>query len=199
MANLDTHVLELIPLSVSGPEIPTTLGDIVGNERANQRFGVDEAGEIYISSKHNGKVYKLVPPTGSTTDYVSWAASNIPGPFSQFSDDADRGGLTNGIEYIFDVNPDDPADDYLWPQQSLVEVDGQWYNALTFRLDYRAAGAKVFVEVSSDLLEWSGGPGQTTLVASDESNPAYRVLTVRDTQALSSAAQRFIRLSVQFP
>ena len=35
--------------------------DIIGKNRSDVRFGVDEAGEIYVTSKQDGKVRKLVP------------------------------------------------------------------------------------------------------------------------------------------
>ena len=201
VADLDTQVFELIPVQAMGmgPENPTTLGNIVGNERANQRFGLDEDGELYITSKHNGKVYKVVPPTGTTTDYTTWAGSNITGPDTLSTDDADKGGQANGFEYVFDIDPDTPVDDKDWPQHSLIEIDGLFYNAISYRHTYSAAGACLTVEVSDDLSTWESGPGHTTLVSYDESNPAYRLYTVRDTVSVSAGNKRFIRLRLQFP
>ena len=37
--------------------------DIIGKERSDVRFGVDESGEIYVTSKQDGKVRKLIPVT----------------------------------------------------------------------------------------------------------------------------------------
>ena len=39
--------------------------EIIGKERSDVRFGIDEAGEIYVTSKQDGKVRKLVPVTKS--------------------------------------------------------------------------------------------------------------------------------------
>lgn len=39
----------------------TSFLKIVGSERSDVRFGIDEAGEIYVTSKSDGKVRKLVP------------------------------------------------------------------------------------------------------------------------------------------
>ena len=41
-------------------EVASTL-DIIGKERSDIRFGVDEEGEIYVTSKQDGKVRKLIP------------------------------------------------------------------------------------------------------------------------------------------
>ncbi|MDJ0774752.1 MAG: hypothetical protein QNJ49_15220 [Mastigocoleus sp. MO_167.B18] len=35
--------------------------EIIGNKRSNVRSGTDEQGEIYVTSKSNGKVRKIVP------------------------------------------------------------------------------------------------------------------------------------------
>ena len=40
--------------------------DIIGKQRSDVRFGVDEEGEIYVTSKQDGKVRKLVPSLEST-------------------------------------------------------------------------------------------------------------------------------------
>lgn len=39
----------------------TSFLELIGNERSDVRFGVDEQGEIYVTSKSDGKVRKLVP------------------------------------------------------------------------------------------------------------------------------------------
>ncbi len=39
----------------------TSFLEIIGKERSDVRFGVDEEGEIYVTSKQDGKVRKLVP------------------------------------------------------------------------------------------------------------------------------------------
>jgi hypothetical protein len=38
---------------------------IIGSDRSDVRFGVDEAGEIYVTSKSDGKVRKIVPSPAS--------------------------------------------------------------------------------------------------------------------------------------
>ena len=35
--------------------------EIVGKNRTDVRFGIDEAGELYVTSKQDGKVRKIVP------------------------------------------------------------------------------------------------------------------------------------------
>jgi mono/diheme cytochrome c family protein len=43
--------------------MPTTLAQLCGNPRVEMRFGIDSKGELYILTKVDGKVYKLVSAT----------------------------------------------------------------------------------------------------------------------------------------
>ena len=43
--------------------VPTTLAQLCGNSRVEIRFGMDSKGELYILTKADGKVYKLVRAT----------------------------------------------------------------------------------------------------------------------------------------
>jgi hypothetical protein len=40
--------------------VPTTLAELCKNKRVEMRFGKDGKGEIYVFTKADGKVYKLV-------------------------------------------------------------------------------------------------------------------------------------------
>jgi hypothetical protein len=42
---------------------PTTLAQLCNNSRVEPRFGMDSKGELYILTKADGKVYKLVSAT----------------------------------------------------------------------------------------------------------------------------------------
>ena len=43
--------------------VPTTLAQLCGSSRVEIRFGMDSKGELYILTKADGKVYKLVRAT----------------------------------------------------------------------------------------------------------------------------------------
>jgi len=49
---------------ISFKGVPTTLAQLCGNDRVEMRFGMDSKGELYLLTKADGKVYKLV---GGTT------------------------------------------------------------------------------------------------------------------------------------
>jgi len=44
--------------------VPATLAKLCRNTRVDMRFGMDSKGELYILTKQDGKVYKLVKPKG---------------------------------------------------------------------------------------------------------------------------------------
>ena len=48
---------------VSFKGVPTTLVQLCGNDRVEMRFGMDSKGELYLLTKADGKVYKLVHAT----------------------------------------------------------------------------------------------------------------------------------------
>ena len=56
-------VLEELRLTVNGE--PTTLLEILGDFRADLRFGLDDDGEIYVLTKRDGVVRMLVPEPAS--------------------------------------------------------------------------------------------------------------------------------------
>ncbi|MUG96503.1 hypothetical protein F7734_30855 [Scytonema sp. UIC 10036] len=43
--------------------------DIVGDTRSDVRFGIDQEGELYVTSKSDGKVRKIVPSPESRSDH----------------------------------------------------------------------------------------------------------------------------------
>lgn len=49
-------------ISING--VPTNLAELCRNYRVDLRFGMDRKGEIYLLTKQDGKVYKLVKPKG---------------------------------------------------------------------------------------------------------------------------------------
>ena len=40
--------------------VPTNLVKLAGKDRVELRFGIDSKGELYLSTKADGKIYKLV-------------------------------------------------------------------------------------------------------------------------------------------
>lgn len=55
--NQPAEVLRLPLVDASGNAV--TLASIIGNERANMRFGADSRGNVYLASKTNGKIYRF--------------------------------------------------------------------------------------------------------------------------------------------
>jgi hypothetical protein len=51
---------------LNGKRMP--LKDICGHNRVDLRFGRDSHGELYIMTKADGKVYKLIPPPSNLSN-----------------------------------------------------------------------------------------------------------------------------------
>jgi hypothetical protein len=45
----------------------TTTAALCNSKRVDLRFGKDQNGEVYIFSKQDGKIYRLVPPRAALT------------------------------------------------------------------------------------------------------------------------------------
>ena len=57
-------------ISING--VPTTLAELCMNYRVDMRVGMDSKGELYILTKQDGKVYKLVKPKGRVKSYANY-------------------------------------------------------------------------------------------------------------------------------
>ena len=77
-------------LTLTQNGVETTLSDLVSNSRVDLRFGLDQEGEIYVLTKSDGMVRKLVPDTTVTAISATPAGQvngfellqNYPNPFN---------------------------------------------------------------------------------------------------------------------
>jgi hypothetical protein len=46
--------------SLSKDGVPTSIQQLCKNTRVDMRFGMDSKGELYLLTKYDGKIYKLV-------------------------------------------------------------------------------------------------------------------------------------------
>lgn len=123
------------------------------------------------------------------------AANNaISGPTA----DPDQDGCRNLDEYALGLTPG--LVDAGFPQPALLEVAGQKYQSLEYRVMANATDSVVTPQVSSDLSAWQSGAGQVVTV----SGPIQRLdgsvaWLIRDATAQSAAQRRFIRLFITGP
>ena len=107
--------------------LPTTLGAIVGNTRANVRFGQDADGEVYVISKANGGIYRFVGDCvpgdldcNGTIDVSDWQAYRA-------GLDTDLSGLTTEQAYAMgdmDGDLDNDIDDFGLFKQAYETANG---------------------------------------------------------------------------
>ena len=46
--------------NISINDVPTSLAALCRNDRVDLRFGMDSKGELYLSTREDGKIYKLI-------------------------------------------------------------------------------------------------------------------------------------------
>ncbi len=134
-------------------------------------------------------------PVSATTWslYQQWKSDTLGDFAAPDLDDDDEDGLTTLIEYSLGTHPLAAS---VPPAQSLVNVSGADYLALTFR---RRIGASVSVEATGDLINglWLATP--VLHGAPADNGDGTETVTFRDTVAVGSAPARFIRLRAISP
>jgi hypothetical protein len=124
------------------------------------------------------------------TPWPQWQTAELAGePLNGPSDDPDRDGTVNLLEYVFGTPPRQAGAPPQTPV-AIVTVSGQRFVqiAIPRRPDHPAT---LTVQVSSDLTTWASGPAATVAV---EDSPAG--LVVRDLTPLGAGVpRRFMRVS----
>ena len=123
LENVEMNELPLI--DVDG--VSTTLATIVGNNRANMRFGKDSYGNLYLASKTNKKLYRLQgTPELELTSSGAVTVTDLTGQYFEFT--LDRPPSDGSMTYILEVSEDldigfgqaDPADYEIVSTQQLL-------------------------------------------------------------------------------
>lgn len=134
------------------------------------------------------------PGVDESTPFASWSA--IHGVLT-VREDLDRDGLSAGIEYALgsDPNTSDPG---AHPQSMIVEDAGTSYLAIEIvRTPGRDEGA-ISVEVSNDLISWSGDPAEFVLISNQRNPDGTETLIYRATTPLGNSGRQFLRMVVAF-
>ncbi|GAB1855645.1 hypothetical protein MHTCC0001_04790 [Flavobacteriaceae bacterium MHTCC 0001] len=81
--NQFTEIHELIIYDESEQE--TNLLGLINASRADLRFGMDQEGELYVLSKQNGKIWKIIEPsiTVGTSSFETYQIKTYPNPVSK--------------------------------------------------------------------------------------------------------------------
>jgi hypothetical protein len=131
--------------------------------------------------------------------YFTWAWSNFPHALamdplvSGTNIDADGDGSSNMVEYVLGTDPLSAEDRGYF--QSVIEIDGQLFLALTYQV--AAGDALVEVQFSTDLVNWMPSDPASQLYISGRTPEGMPELTVIDSLALDWTNQaRFVRLKI---
>jgi len=149
------------------------------------------ANEIILGSLNASGIPHLMK-SEAVYSYSQWRDGTLSGePLNGPSDDPDRDGVSNLLEFVFGTSPTvagaSPA-----TTTSFVSISGLNYFQISIpRLRNRLA--KLTVEVSTDLSHWDSGDSFTAVVADSAT-----ALVVRDkTLAVPGAVKRFMRVKAE--
>lgn len=186
----DVLIAELTPENTAEAGVVPTDGNIfIGYADPFNSLAADGEADkdLNFGLFANVRVYSL---PSDATGFAGWASENIAdenarGPMDNPSGD----GINNLMKYALGLDPA-VADRSGLPQGVIEDHAGQNYLTLTASKNQEATNVELVVEVSGDLVTWTSGEGQTTVLVDDANT-----LQVRDNTPLTGAGRRFIRLN----
>jgi hypothetical protein len=107
--------------------------------------------------------------------------------------DAEGDGLINLFEFAFNTNPERAGERGYF--ESAIEIDGEYYLAVTYRMN-ASADTAITAHFSSDLKSWTIADPQFDLYISDVAADGTPRVTIIDTVPMSASEKRFVRLLV---
>jgi len=102
-------------------------------------------------------------------------------------------GAPNLLKYYFGLPAKTPVPADRLPKGALLTRSNQLFLTVSFERDVGATDVDCVSEVSTDLVNWSSGPGETTVDSIINLGTRERV-TLRDLTPVSVASARFLRL-----
>jgi hypothetical protein len=117
------------------------------------------------------------------------SSSALGGP----SDDPDSDGIPNIVEFVLSKNP--LVADSTTATATTLAIGNQRYLGLTYRRLKGVVDTDTAVEVSADMRSWKSGY-PNTIVVSVVDDGDTETITVRDSEPMSLAPHRFIRLRI---
>jgi uncharacterized repeat protein (TIGR03803 family) len=189
----------------------------ISGARPGSAGGTDGAGLIFTGGMAfgpDGLLYGVVPSGGEHGGGVAFRIT-LPPPMEDWKilhlgdanapdlGDPDADGIPNLLEYALQGNPV-VADPAVLPVGEITAFPDEPRLAVIVPRDPARNDITVIIEVSSTLASWDPlatssaggvftGPGY---YAGESALPGLKSVTIRDTQATSAAARRFIRLRV---
>jgi len=128
--------------------------------------------------------------------------------FDHFGDVGDQSALTdpdadpendripNKFEYALLLDPNIKDVEGL-PTYTMEDVEGEQYFTLQFRRRANLEAFDLIVEVSNNLLDWTSGPGATTVISVEPSGEDGEIWTIRDNTPVGERRFRFMRISIR--
>lgn len=132
------------------------------------------------------------PGADDVITYAQWAA-----PFGDLppDEDSDADGYVNFAEYALGSHPRDTSSRPV-VEGELVQENGGWFLQTVFRRRLGADEALPQVEVSRDLVSWSGGP-EVVLWSSQPDGEGLSVMTYRTPVVMTAGSGQFTHVRIR--
>lgn len=151
---------------------------------------------------------RVVANFASTTPFASWRASHFDASqlfnatVSGWNGDANGSGISNGLKFLFDLDPILPMSPIDWsalPQPGLEMMGGLHYLTLTYRKNPQANSQEVKIEVSGEL-----SPASWEVVTPDFNlalapDPITTHPRIKAMVNITGQEKKFIRLKIYEP
>ena len=184
---------------------PTQLGGTITIELARSAIAVTSADPaitvlqlsptVRFTANVAGALGRTLAFTFEDTPFNAWQHAHFPANPSQGAPllDPDGDGAANLLEFVFGTDPlaDSSAQR---PVQSVINVAGSDYLALTFRRRTGANGVTVVVESTSDLATGIWLADAVQFGTPTDNGDGTETVTFRDIVPLGSVLSRFLRI-----
>jgi hypothetical protein len=151
---------------------------------------------VYVGTPTGVGVFGLLDQS-TLTPLQTWRDNHFGNPSNvgAGADDAAPAGdgILNLVKYALGLDPLTATNLNQLVVPSIEEIAGQSFGRLTLTRFSRPPDVSCFVEVSSDLANWSAAPGDVVVLVDDDTH-----LIVRDSTPIGSTP-RFMRLRVSTP
>lgn len=155
-----------------------------------------ETGDFNVNYLEAESIGVAPPPT-----YAGWLDANfspeeIADPaITEETADPNGDGIPNLMAYALNQEPNDPRRENL-PRPGTMEIDGETYLTLTYSRPLGVDDVEYHVEISTDLVTWSGGDDHVVSVSVTPDGGA-EVVVVRDALPFTTLTKRQMRLRVE--
>ncbi len=196
-------LMEVVPFTLTLPVGTNRVSVWALDERGQRKAAVSvtgtETNSIVTATADAATIWYELEVAPQLLGYDLWRGTNfttaeLADPSVSGDSAAPSGdGMPNLMKYYFGLPPKSPAPTDRQIRGAMLPWNGGQHLALSFYHDKTVGDVVCEPEVSSDLVNWSSGEGQTTVLPTEDLGDVEQ-LTALDLMAVGMTTQRFMRL-----